>query len=49
MDKDKEKKEPEKKTRKDKYDAKLAINGTFEQTIMAAFVKDKKPEEKKDK
>jgi len=49
MDNNKEKKKPEKKPRNDKYDSKLAINGTFEQTIAAAFIKDKKPDQKKDK
>lgn len=36
MDKEKKKKEPKK--RSEKYDTKLAINGTFEQVIKASFL-----------
>lgn len=42
---EKEKKEKETKKRTAKYDGKLAINGTFEQVIQAAFLG--KPPEKK--
>lgn len=37
----KEKTEPKK--RADKYEAKLAVNGTFEDVIKASFLKPKKP------
>ncbi len=37
------KKEPKK--RPERYDTKLAVKGTFEQIIAAAFVNDKKPKE----
>ncbi|HXD92776.1 MAG TPA: hypothetical protein VNX01_06145 [Bacteroidia bacterium] len=37
------KKEPKK--RPEKYDTKLAVKGTFDQVIAAAFVNDKKPKD----
>lgn len=43
---DKEKKEKQPKSRPEKYDSKLAINGTFEDVIKASFIK-KKEEPKK--
>jgi hypothetical protein len=43
----KEKKKTEPKPRAEKYDEKLAINGTFEGVIKAAFKRDIKCEDKK--
>jgi hypothetical protein len=46
MDKEKKKREPKK--RAEKYDSKLAINGTFEQVIQASFL-GKPPAKKEEK